>query len=135
MPKDVNDILEQALAGCLETKPSERRLFLTTILERVYLALTTSQVQSTHVYPEVERLMKQKNNVHLYINGETSYRFYTRYIKLAAANRVPYTIVNPNDPTPFGLVLASNYSPVHVNHPYIVDSLHEQDIVAHDKKS
>lgn len=59
MARDVNEILENAIYGSPETKPGERKLFLTTILERVYLALTKNQVRSAKTYQEVEQLLKK----------------------------------------------------------------------------
>ncbi len=105
--KKVNDILEEAIYGKPEIRPQERKLFLSTILERIHVALTVKQVVSGNEYTEVATVMNTQKDVHLYINGHLSYQFYSRYTKLAAKANVPYTIVTPTESTPIGLVVAN----------------------------
>lgn len=130
MGRDVNDLLEKAIYGNSETKPAERRLFLTTIFERVYIALTKKQVQTAPVYSEVEQTMIKANNLHLFLNGNLAYSDYAAYIKIAVSQNVPYTIVNPPTPTPFALVLADKSQPVQRADRFIKDDLYEIDMGA-----
>ncbi|GAF24030.1 MULTISPECIES: YueI family protein [Shouchella] len=128
MARDVNEVLEHAIRGGLETKPAERRIFLTTIAERLHLALTINQVRSNVVYPEVERVLKAKPNIQMFINGQLAYSDYNEYVKLAMINNIPYTVVSATTDTPFGLVIANQNIPVETSHPYIEDDVHKQDI-------
>ncbi|WYP27981.1 YueI family protein [Alkalihalobacillus sp. FSL W8-0930] len=128
--KKVNDILEEAIYGKPEIRPHERKLFLSTILERVHVALTVKQVVSGNEYTEVADAMNTKKDVHLYINGHLSYQFYSRYTKLASKANVPYTIVTPTDSTPIGLVVANASQAIHPHKAsvFIEDSLYEKDM-------
>lgn len=128
MARDVNEVLEHAIRGGLETKPAERRIFLTTIAERLHLALTINQVRSTVIYQEVEQTMKAKPNIQMFINGQLTYSDYNEYVKLATVQNIPYTVVSSTTETPFGLVLANKDTPVETSQPYIEDDIHKQDI-------
>ncbi|WP_059102537.1 YueI family protein [Shouchella shacheensis] len=128
MARDVNEVIERAIYGTPETKPGERRLFLTTILERIHVALTLKQVQTSAPYEKVTHVMKTESNLHLYLNGNLGYQAYADYMQAANQNGIPFTVVTPHQETPFGLVLANTSTPVHVSDPFIKDALHEQDI-------
>lgn len=133
--KKVNDILEEAIYGKPEIRPQERKLFLSTILERVYVALTVKQVVSGNVYDQVSTIINTKKDLHLYINGHLSYQFYSRYTKLATKANVPFTIVTPTESIPVGLVLADAHhalSPA-INSVFVEDTLYEKDMAAFNK--
>ncbi|MCM2677797.1 YueI family protein [Alkalicoccobacillus plakortidis] len=133
--KKVNDILEEAIYGKPEIRPQERKLFLSTILERVYVALTVKQVVSGSVYDQVSTIINTKKDLHLYINGHLSYQFYSRYTKLATKANVPFTIVTPTESIPVGLVLADAHhalSPA-INSVFVEDTLYEKDMAAFNK--
>lgn len=131
MARDVNEVIDRAIYGALETKPGERRLFLTTILERLHIALTRKQVRSKGIYQEVEQVMRTKQNLHLYVNAELGYQAYADYIRLANDNQIMYTIVSPTGETPFGLVLANKDQAVNVADPFVKDEMHDRDISAY----
>lgn len=128
--KKVNDILEEAIYGKPEIRPQERKLFLSTIMERVHLTLTIKQVLSGTTYQQVTAIMQSKKDLHLYINGHLSYQFYSKYTKLAATHSIPFTIVTPTESIPTGLVLAHATSPVNVSSDsiFIKDTLYEKDM-------
>ncbi|MDQ0205598.1 YueI family protein [Alkalicoccobacillus murimartini] len=128
--KKVNDILEEAIYGKPEIRPQERKLFLSTILERIHVALTIKQVVSGSTYKQVEDVMNTKKDLHLYINGHLSYQFYSRYTKLATKANIPFTIVTPTEKIPTGLVLADSQSALSpaVNSVFIEDTLYEKDM-------
>lgn len=131
MARDVNEILEQAIYGSPETKPGERKVFLTTILERVHLALTKNQVRAKMIYEEAERILKTKSNLHVYLNAELGYGAYSDYIRLLSTYNVTYTIVTSTGDTPFGLVIADKDKAIFADSPYVIDDVHKQDIEAY----
>lgn len=104
----LHDVLMQGIRGTRETLPEERALFLSTISERIYLALTNKQVIHKGMYNEAVNILRSKRDVHLFINGELSYTLYSNYIKEASKNNIPFTVINDGHDTPIGLVLASN---------------------------
>jgi uncharacterized protein YueI len=107
----VDDYLQQGIHGAKQTKPDERRRFLTTIRERVVIALTQGEVMRKGVEPEVERLMDENRDAHLFLNGNISYRYLSEYIKAAEKRGIEFTIVtNKEYDSELGLVLAHDHA-------------------------
>ncbi|MBU9724210.1 MULTISPECIES: YueI family protein [Bacillaceae] len=104
----LEEIIQHGIYGKPELLPEERKLFLGTISERVYLALTNNQVRKRGIYSEAETVMKQNKDVHMYINGSLSYPSYSNYVQAANKSSVPFTIVNDNRESPLGVVLAAS---------------------------
>lgn len=132
MEKDrLQEVLINGISGTPETLPEERKLFLSTISERVYIALTNKQVIHRGMYHEVTELMstKKKQGLHLYLNGQLSYSLYSNYVKEAVKNHIPFTVVNDGYDTPIGLVLASSsaYSSKEYNF-FIEDEYFKRDM-------
>ncbi|MEH7383693.1 YueI family protein [Bacillus sp. JJ1533] len=108
---NVDDYLQQGIHGAKEIKPEERKKFLGTIRERVEFALTQSQVRENKVYQEIQDSCKKHKEVHMYLNGHIDYRFLSKYVKVAVANNIEYTIVtNKEYNSDLGLVLAFDYA-------------------------
>lgn len=108
---EMEDYLLQGIHGAKETKPDERRRFLTTIRERVVVVLTAEQVIEKEVYPQVELLMKESGNAHLFLNGHLDYSNLSKYISIAKRLNLEYTIVTNKDyNSDLGLVLAQEFA-------------------------
>lgn len=110
MKNALHQILVRGIHGSPETLPEERALFLSTISERIHLALTNKQVIHKGMYQEAIELFRTKKELHLYINGDLSYNLYSNYIKEATKFQVPFTVVNDGHDTPIGLVIASQFA-------------------------
>lgn len=126
----LQEALIRGITGGAETLPEERALFLSTIRERIYLALTNKQVIHKGMYSEVTDLMKEQKNLHLFINGQLSYSLYSNYIKEATKYHIPFTVVNDGHDTPIGLVLASNLA-IHNGtdyHFFVEDDFFKRDM-------
>jgi uncharacterized protein YueI len=115
--------------GTPQLRPEERKLFLSSFAERVYLALTKSQVRHRGIYAEAETMMTQQKNAKLLINGGLSYHEYSNYIQTANKHHIPFTIVNDGRESPLGIVLAAD-SPVNRE-----DSMFVKDDLYHDDMS
>jgi uncharacterized protein YueI len=103
----MDDYLQQGIHGAKETKPDERRRFLSTLRERVVVALTQEQVKEQGIYPEVEARMHDYPKAHLFLNGNMSYPFLSKYVTVAKKLAVEFTIVtNKEHDSDLGLVLA-----------------------------
>ncbi|WP_280768439.1 YueI family protein [Salipaludibacillus daqingensis] len=124
----LEEILKQGMYGSPEIRPEERKLFLSTLAERVYLCLTNSQVRHRGMYPEMEKIMKEKNHAHLYINGALNYKAYSNYIQAANKLSLAFTIVNDGQDTPIGLVLADERAVNLESQMFIKDDLYEDDM-------
>ncbi|MGY3715033.1 YueI family protein [Sutcliffiella cohnii] len=108
MIKNIDDYLDRGMKGNPETKPSERREYLTQLRERIIIALTNGQVLNKKVYYPLEDLMKRYPQCHLYLDGELGYQNLSKYVRLANANKVPFTMVDDKQfSTKIGLVLSN----------------------------
>ncbi|WP_062046382.1 YueI family protein [Bacillus sp. JCM 19034] len=128
MDKKMKDILDRGIFGAPEIKAEERNVFLSTIIERIYISLTKRQVFKKGTYSEVIDLMKKYPNAHLYVNSDLQYPHYSNYIQEAAKHKIAYTIVNSLKPTAIGLVLAHPSQAVDQNDIFIKDDLYKKDM-------
>ncbi|MED1601224.1 YueI family protein [Alkalihalophilus marmarensis] len=128
MDKKMKEVLDHAIYGTPELKPEEKALFLSNFAERIHIALTKSQVMKAGTYGEVIQLMKTKQNLKLFLNGNLSYSIYSNYIKEANQQSVPFTIVTPTSETPFGLVLADAATAISKTSFVIEDDWYKQDM-------
>lgn len=103
----LEDYIEKGLHGSKQVKISERKRFLGTIRERIVLALTTEQVYSGKIFPELIDEMKAHPQVKMLLNGKIPYSYISKYTKLADEYHIPFKIVdNKEHSTDIGLVLA-----------------------------
>lgn len=103
---NLDEYLKQGIYGPKQTKPEERQKFLGTLRERIVICLTQDQVYANKTYTEVEAEMKKYPNAQLLLNGSISYRFLSRYIKMAENHQLVFKIVHNKNETKIGLVLA-----------------------------
>jgi uncharacterized protein YueI len=107
----LDDYLQQGIHGAKQTKPDERRRFLTTLRERVEIALTQAQVMKKGVEPQIEQLMDENPQAHLFLNGNIPYTYLSKYIKAAEKRDIEFTIVtNKEYDSELGLVLAHDHA-------------------------
>ncbi|WP_430340359.1 YueI family protein [Rossellomorea vietnamensis] len=107
----IDDYLENGIYGQKQTKPDERRKFLGTLRERIVIALTQSQVREKGIYKEVQDHLKKHPDAKLLLNGNMSYTFLSKYIKLADTYHVSFSMVTNKDiETDIGLVLAYDHA-------------------------
>ncbi|CAM3810334.1 MULTISPECIES: YueI family protein [Bacillus] len=127
--KNVEDYLQEGIYGQKQNKPEERNMYLTTLRERVEVALTIGQVMQSNVYTEVTgSIMRTSQSLQLFLNGSIAYPHLSKYIKLANEKNVPFTIVqNKGTETPIGLVL-SHSTAVDKEQIYVEDDIFKQEM-------
>ncbi|KEK18361.1 hypothetical protein BAMA_06145 [Bacillus manliponensis] len=126
--KNVEDYLQEGIHGQKQNKPEERNMFLSTLRERVEIALTIGQVMQESVYKEVKESMTPSQSLTLYLNGSITYSFLSKYIKLANEKNVPFTIVqNKGTNTSIGLVLAHSTA-VDKAKIYVEDEIYQKEM-------
>ncbi|MED0962002.1 hypothetical protein COJ48_16860 [Bacillus cereus] len=127
--KNVEDYLQEGIYGQKQNKPEERNMYLTTLRERVEVALTIGQVMQSNVYTEVtSSIMRTSQSLQLFLNGSIAYPHLSKYIKLANEKNVPFTIVqNKGTETPIGLVL-SHSTAVDKEQIYVEDDIFKQEM-------
>lgn len=108
---DLEEYVQQGIHGPKEIKPDERRRYLSTLRERVIVALTKVQVKRDTVYKEVEELIKKNGEAHLFLNGNLEYSDLSKYIQIAKDAGVDFTMVSNKDyDSELGLVLAMDHA-------------------------
>ncbi|OLO26935.1 hypothetical protein BTR23_21415 [Alkalihalophilus pseudofirmus] len=127
MEDKLKDIINRGLYGNPEIKSEERNLFLTTIIERIHLALTKRQVIHKGMYDQAVTILNTAHNIRIYINGNLSYHLYSNYVKEANKYNVPFTIVNANEETPIGLVIATENLAINKSEIFIKDDFYQID--------
>lgn len=111
MRPDIDEYLQQGIHGKKEINPDERRRFLGTLRERVVIALKQPQLIEPGIYPEVETALKENIKAHLYLNGNMTYEYLSKYKKIADQYGIEYTLVtNKEYDSELGLVLAYDYA-------------------------
>lgn len=106
---NVDDYLQQGIYGVKEIKPEERKKYLGTLRERVIAVLYQSQMLEKEVYPEIVQLIKKHPKACLFLNGNMSDPFLSKYVKLASLHKIRYKIVfNKDYNSNLGLVLAED---------------------------
>jgi uncharacterized protein YueI len=122
----VDDYLNNGIYGTPEIKGEERKVFLGTIRERIEIALTNGQVMKATTYPEVTNALKQTKNVKLLLNGNITYSFLSKYIKLANQYNVPFSLVQDNESSnPMGLVVTHDVA-VNKENVFVEDETFKQ---------
>ncbi|EEL29028.1 hypothetical protein bcere0018_19900 [Bacillus cereus Rock1-15] len=126
--KNVEDYLQEGIYGQKQNKPEERNMYLTTLRERVEIALTIGQVMQSNVYSEVAGSMRSSQSLQLLLNGGIAYPHLSKYIKLANEKNVPFTIVqNKDTKTPIGLVL-THATAIDKERIYVEDTIFKQEM-------
>ena len=108
---NLDDYMQKGMYGAKETKPEERRKFLSTLRDRVVIALQQSQVMEPSPYKEILDAMKQNPGAKLYLNGHLDYSYLSKYIKEANEAHMEYTIVtNKEADSDIGLLIAYDHA-------------------------
>ncbi|KMJ58447.1 hypothetical protein AB685_11220 [Bacillus sp. LL01] len=108
MGRNIDDYIDRGLKGTPETKPSERKEYLSQLRERIILALTNGQVIQQNPYKPIADLMKRHPSSRLYLDGDLDYTHLSKYIRIANEYKIPFTIVDDKaSSTNIGLVLAN----------------------------
>ncbi|HZK83099.1 MAG TPA: YueI family protein [Desulfosporosinus sp.] len=93
--------LEQALTIGVdrvpEIKREEKMLFLGEFRERVIRKLSKKQVANPSIFPEIKEALKDKRTLRMLINGDLSYKFTEKYIKLAKEVGKPFTTIHNSE--------------------------------------
>lgn len=127
----LEDYLQQGIHGQKEIHPEERKKYLGTLRERVVLALTQPQVREEEVYKEVEDAIRAYPQATVLLNGNMSYSFLSKYIKLCnqlqAANSI---VTNKEHNSEIGLVVALDYAvdkeDIYITHKKIEIEEHQE---------
>lgn len=109
--KTVDDYIQEGIYGAKEIKPEERKKYLGTLRERIVIVLTKGEVMKDPIPPEFIQILKENKTAQMFLNGEITYSYLSKYVKLADQNNVKFKIVTNKDyQTNIGLVLAYDHA-------------------------
>lgn len=104
--QSVDDIIMNGIKGTPELKKEEKNKYLGTYRERVEIVLTIGQVMKPTTYSDITHSLQTLKNIELLLNGDVSYQYLSKYIKVANTYHVPFSIVQNNESdTEIGLVI------------------------------
>lgn len=109
--KTVDDYIQEGIYGAKEIKPEERKKYLGTLRERIVIVLTKGEVMKDPIPPEFIQILRENKTAQMFLNGEITYSYLSKYVKLADQNNVKFKIVTNKDyQTNIGLVLAYDHA-------------------------
>ncbi|QIL46087.1 YueI family protein [Vagococcus coleopterorum] len=110
-PKDVNDYLEKGLYGSPQIKPEEKNTYLGTFRERIYLAMTVSEMKKNENVTLLKKYLQDNPGHQLLLNGDLDFSDQSVYMAVAQKNNISFKIVDTDKDLTLediGLVYATN---------------------------
>lgn len=110
-PKDVNDYLEKGLYGSPQIKPEEKKKYLGTYRERVFLAVTLDEMMGKDTHSLVQTELKNNPGHQLLLNSKLDSTKQQSYMVLAKKMQTDFKIVNTEQEKPtsdIGLVYSTD---------------------------
>lgn len=93
-PKDVNDYLEKGLYGSPQIKPEERKKYLGTYRERVFLAITLTEITESDTLSLFKKELAEHPGQLILLNSLLSATVQQTYMQLAQKTNTPFKIIN-----------------------------------------
>lgn len=94
-PKDVNDYLEKGIYGGPQIKPEEKNKYLGTYRERIFFALTTTEMALPDSLNLIKHKLTENPNHQLLINGDIDFDLQCSFMAVAKKTHTEFKIVNP----------------------------------------
>lgn len=125
MSKDVQDYLEKGMYGTPQIKPDEKRKYLGTFRERIYLSMTLAEMSNTSNLAYFKEELAHNPNHQVLINAALASHLQKTYMVAAQKANCSFKIVdteNQAQPEAIGLVYAGeeavNIDPISVTEKY-----------------
>jgi uncharacterized protein YueI len=94
---DVNQRIEDSALGGRQTKPDERRQYMGSLRERVFLAITVGQLADPAILNTFTQHCADYQGYTALLNGKVSNSIMGDYMKALNNKNVPFTLVNDPD--------------------------------------
>lgn len=125
MGKDVQDYLEKGMYGAPQIKPDEKRKYLGTFRERIYLSMTLAEMSKASNLAYFKAELTNNPNHQVLINAALAPHLQNTYMVAAQKANCPFKIVdteNQTQPDAIGLVYAGetavDIDPISVTEKY-----------------
>lgn len=107
---DVQDYLEKGMYGAPQLKPEEKRQYLGTFRERIFLTMTIAEMADKKNITHFKQELTDNPQQQVLINAAVDFPIQNDYMIAAQKAKCPFKIVdteNQNSPEAIGLVYAS----------------------------
>lgn len=107
---DVQDYLEKGMYGTPQLKPEEKRQYLGTFRERIFLTMTIAEMTDKKNITHFRQELADNPQQQVLINAAVDFAIQNDYMVAAQKANCPFKIVdteNQNSPEAIGLVYAS----------------------------
>lgn len=108
--KDVQDYLEKGMYGAPQIKPDEKRKYLGTFRERIYLSMTLAEMSNTRNLTYFKEELTTNPNHQVLINAAVASHLQNTYMVATQKANCPFKIVDTDNqahPQAIGLVYAA----------------------------
>lgn len=123
--KDVQDYLDKGMYGAPQIKPDEKRKYLGTFRERIYLSMTLAEMSNTRNLAYFKEELTNNPNHQVLINAAVASHLQNTYMVASQKAKCPFKIVdteNQQQPDAIGLVYAGeeavDIDPISVTEKY-----------------
>lgn len=111
--KNVQDYLDKGLSGTPQLKPEEKKKYLGTFRERIYLTMTFSEIQHSQAAAALTTELAQHPEGQLLLSGALDAPWLDQFVQLARGKNLHFTLVNTYEETSaeqIALVYAADYA-------------------------
>lgn len=105
-PNNVQDYLNKGMYGSNQTNPDERRKYLGSLRERIYLTMTIEQVLSNNYIDALKKEIQLHPDNTLLLNASIDMEYLSPYIQLSNSLKCPFRMISDDnsEKSPIGLV-------------------------------
>lgn len=108
---DVNQRIEESAVGGRQTNPDERRQYMGSLRERVFVAITVGELPKPEILAAFKAHLTDYQGYSALINGTVDNAITGGYIRALSSANIPFTLVNdtttPRDDAAMGLLIVA----------------------------
>lgn len=95
--KDVQDYLEKGMYGAPQLKPEEKRQYLGTFRERVYLTMTIAEMRDKKNVTHFKQELQDNPGQQLLLNAAADFSLQNNYMIIAQKANCPFKIIDSDE--------------------------------------
>lgn len=96
-PKDVQDYLEKGMYGAPQLKPEEKKQYLGTFRERVYLTMTIAEMRDKKNVTHFKQELQDNPGQQLLLNAAADFSLQNDYMVIAQKANCPFKIIDSDE--------------------------------------
>ena len=95
--KDVQDYLEKGMYGAPQLKPEEKKQYLGTFRERVYLTMTIAEMRDKKNVTHFKQELQNNPDQQLLLNASADFSLQNTYMVIAQKANCPFKIIDSDE--------------------------------------